>query len=315
MKALSEYESTLGKIEDSQSAIQDYKEKIQDAADAIVDAIQDGIEDMLEAMDTKREYDKMFREWNQGGSGYSHFNSERQYYEEGLSSLLSSKGPDQESVFDLQMKNLQERLKDAQDVFDGTPENADDEKLSEEAALENLQEATENLVDSLKTMTSYYDSLLDSIDEVSDKMDELIDERLTEFDDIEEYLDTRLDQVTLLFGNKSYEQQSQLYHQKVETNMAKMVSINTAIEAKQATVKSLEKLEASNKELSTEERETLKKAKEEVKSLQKEQLDTETRILQDLQNEKRATVTARMDQMIGEIFKGNKADGQGTDLD
>ena len=62
LKALSEYESTLGKIEDTQDAIQDYKEKIQDAADAVVDAIQQGIQDMLDAMDNQRDFNKLFRD-------------------------------------------------------------------------------------------------------------------------------------------------------------------------------------------------------------------------------------------------------------
>jgi len=62
LNAMSEYQSTLGKIEDGQSQIQDYKEKIQDAADEIVDAIQGGIDNMLEAMDGQRDFNKMYRE-------------------------------------------------------------------------------------------------------------------------------------------------------------------------------------------------------------------------------------------------------------
>jgi hypothetical protein len=157
-------------------------------------------------------------------------------------------------------------------------------------------------------MIDYYDSLLKTIEEASAKMDELIDNRLQEFDDITDYLDTRLDQVQLLFGDKSYEQQSQIYEQKIATNMEKMLSINTAIEAKQATVTALEKLEASGKELSTEERKELQDARDKVRELQKEQLNTETQILQDIQSQKRAVVTSEMNKMSKDLFDGADVD-------
>jgi len=62
MKALSDYESTLGTIEEGKSQIQEYREKIQDAADAVVDAIQDGIEDMVKAIDNQRDFNKLYRD-------------------------------------------------------------------------------------------------------------------------------------------------------------------------------------------------------------------------------------------------------------
>ena len=307
LKALSEYESTLGKIEDGQSQIQDYKEKIQDATDEIVDAIQDGIEDVLEAIDSQRDFNKMYRDWMQGGSGYSHLGNQHRYYTEGLEGLLS---PDQNgaSVFDMQLQSLQDRIKDFKDVFDGNSQNADDEKLSEQAAFENLQEATKNIMGSLEKAIDYYDSLLETIQDASDKMDELIDDRLDEFNNLEDYLDTRLDQLKLLFGDKSYEQQAQLYNEKIAVNMEKMVSINTAIEAKQATVKALEGLEESGKELSTEERKELKDARNKVTSLQKEQLDTESQLLQDIANRLSNQVNAELDTAINNLFGGEDVD-------
>lgn len=310
MKALSEYQSTLGKIEDTKSAIQDYKEKIQDAADAVVDAIQEGIENVLKAMDSQREFNKMYKDWQQGGSSYSHFGNDANYYEEGLQSLLSPTSGGQ-SIFDMQIESLSDRIKDVKDVFDinkKDDKDADDEKLSQQDAFDNLQGATEDVMESLRKIVSYYDSLLSTIQEASDKMDELIDNRLAEFDDITDFLDTRLDQIQLLFGDKSYEQQAQIYEQKIATNMEKMVSINEAIEAKKDVVEALEKLEASGKELSTEERKELQDAREKVSELQKEQLNTETQILQDIQSQKRAVVTSEMNKMLKELFGGADVD-------
>ena len=307
LKALSEYESTLGKIEDGQSQIQDYKEKIQDATDEIVDAIQDGIEDVLEAIDNQRDFNKMYRDWMQGGSDYSHLGNQHRYYAEGLEGLLSP-GQSGVSIFDMQLQSLQDRIEDFKDIFDEDSQNADDEKLSEQAAFENLQEATKNIMGSLEKAVDYYDSLLETVQDASDKMDELIDNRLDEFNNLEDYLDTRLDQLKLLFGDKSYEQQAQLYNEKIAVNMEKMVSINTAIEAKQATVKALEGLEESGKELSTEERKVLQDARNKVTSLQKEQLDTESQLLQDIANRLGNQVNAELDTAINNLFGGEDID-------
>ena len=243
----------------------------------------------------------------EGGSGYSHFGNSRQYYTEGLENLFSTKSGGR-SIFDLQLTSLQDRITDAQSVIDGNSSDADDEKLSEQAAFENLQEATGNILDTVKTAIEYYDSLLQTVEEASSKMDELIDNRLNEFNRIEEYLDTRLDQVKLLFGDKSYQDQTLLYNQKIETNMEKMVSINSAIEAKQATVKSLEKLEASGKELSTEERKALQEAREKVNELQKEQLQTETKLLQDIASKLRTQTSKEMNDLISGMFNGADID-------
>ena len=59
---MSEYQSTLGKIEDSKSEQQKEREAIQDAADAIVDSIQEGVEEMKHALDTRREFNKLARD-------------------------------------------------------------------------------------------------------------------------------------------------------------------------------------------------------------------------------------------------------------
>lgn len=243
----------------------------------------------------------------QGGSGYSHLGNQHRYYIEGLEGLLSP-GQNGASVFDMQLQSLQDRIEDFKDVFDEDSQNADDEKLSEQAAFENLQEATKNIMGSLEKAIDYYDSLLETIQDASDKMDELIDDRLDEFNNLEDYLDTRLDQLKLLFGDKSYEQQAQLYNEKIAVNMEKMVSINTAIEAKQATVKALEGLEESGKELSTEERKELKDARNKVTSLQKEQLDTESQLLQDIANRLGNQVNAELDTMVNKIFGGEDID-------
>ena len=139
-------------------------------------------------------------------------------------------------------------------------------------------------------------------------MDDLIDGRLGEFDKLEDYLDTRLDQLKLLLGDKSYEDQTQLYNQKIETNMEKMVSISAAIEAKQATVEALEKLKVSGKELSTEEQKALQDAREKITELQSQQLETETKLLQDINEKLRAQTSAEMDKAIKGIFNGADVD-------
>lgn len=308
LKALSEYESTLGKIEEGQSEIQDYKEKIQDAADSIVDAIQEGIDDITEAIDSQRDFNKLYRDWTQGGSGYSHFDNQRRYYAEGLAGILSPTVDGGMSIFDMQLQSLQGRINDALDVIDGDSQDADDEKLSEQAAFENLQEATGAIMDNLNNIIDYYNSLLETIEEASSKMDELIDGRLESFDHLEDYLDTRLDQLKLLFGERSYEQQVQFYNQKIAVNTEKLASIGTAIEAKQVTVKALEELEATGKELSTEEREVLKNARDEVTSLQEKQLDTETQLLQDIADRLNSQLNAELDVTVSNLFGGEDID-------
>ena len=60
--AMKEYEETISKVEDTRDEIQEYKEKIQDAADTVVDAIQQGVEDMIKAMDNRREFNKLARD-------------------------------------------------------------------------------------------------------------------------------------------------------------------------------------------------------------------------------------------------------------
>ena len=303
MKALSDYESTLGTIEDGQNQIQEYQEKIQDAADAIIDGIQEGIENVIEAIDNQRDFNKMYRDWMEGGSSYSHFGNSRRYYTEGLAELLSPT-IGKRSIFETQVQNLQDRIKDVEDVFDNDHSDADKERLSEAAAQENLQEATENVLDTLKTMVEYYDSLLETINEASEKMDDLIDNRLQAYDNIEDFLDTRLEQIKLLFG-EDYGAQVKLYNQKIDTNMSKMVAINDAIEAKQVTVKTLESLEASGKKLSTEEREELRNARDKVSELQEKHLTTETELLQDIASKLAAQTSEEMNKMVKRMFGGN----------
>ena len=307
LKAMKEYEETISKVEDTKDEIQEYKEKIQDATDAIVDAIQEGVEDMIKAMDNQREFDKLARDWMQGGSGYTHLDNDRRYYSEGLANLFTPTA-NGASIFDIQQQSLSDRIADAKKVLDGNPSNADDEKLSEQAAFENLQEATENVLSTLQDAIKYYDSLLDTVEEASNKMDDLIDGRLEEFNKLEDYLDTRLDQLKLLLGDKSYENQTLLYNQKIEANMERMVSINAAIEAKQATVEALERLEASGKELSTEEREVLQNARDKVTELQEQQLETESKLLQDISEKLRAQTSAEMDKAVREMFNGADVD-------
>jgi len=224
-----------------------------------------------------------------------------------LQGLLSTRKNLGASIFDTQLANLQNRVKDAKDVFDinkKDSKSADKEKLSQEAAFENLQKATSDITDTVNKIVDYYDSLLKTIEEASSKMDELIDNRLKEFDNLEDYLDTKLDQLALLFGDKSYEQQAAIYNQKIATNMEKVTSIQTTIEQKQATVTSLEKLEASGKELSTEERKSLQDARDKVNELQKELLDTETKLLQDIDNKLKAQTSSEMTKYANELFGG-----------
>jgi len=311
MKAVSDYESSLKTIEDSQSQIQEYNEKIQDAADEIVDSIQEGIDQVVEAMDSQREFNRMARNWREGGSGYSHFDNDRRFYSEGLSNLLSSTlNKNSISVIDAEIKNLDKRIKDAEDVFDKSGKDgktADEEKLSQQAARENLREATDKVVDSLNDIIGYYDSLLDTISEASAKMDELVDNRLEAYDRIEDILDTRLNQVKLLFGD-DYGAQIKLYNQKINTNMSKMATIGEALEAKQITVRELEKLESSDKKLSTEQRKELRDARNEVAKLQQEQIDTETSLLQDIASKLEAQVRSQVDEMVNGFFGGQDAE-------
>lgn len=204
---------------------------------------------------------------------------------------------------------MKDRINDANEVFfTDSKKSPEDKKLSEKATLDNLKEATKAVIDSVSEMVSHYDSLITTIGDASTKMDELIDGRLESLDDIEDTLDTRLDQVQLLFGEKSYDQQAQLYEKKVAVNMEKLTSITDAINAKQTTVDELTKLEKNlkqnNKELSTEQRKELEDAKKKVNELQKEQLKTETEILQDIQSQKRATITSEVNSMMNNLFSG-----------
>ena len=302
LKSMQEYQDTLGKIEDSESQIQDYKEKIQDAADQIVDAIQEGIDDLLDAMESDREFNRLYNNWFQGGNGYSHFRNDMNYYRQGLSNLMSP-SINGSSIIDTQLSSLKDRIQDFKDVFDNNMSNADDEKYSEEAAYENLREATDNLTDSINKAIEYYDSLIDTIGDASDKMDKMIDDRISQYKDIRSYLDNRMDQVKLLFGD-DYSAQSRMYSQKISTGISELVTINKSIEAKQATVKALESIEASGKELSTEEREELQQARDKVNELQEEQISTETALLQDVAAKLEADVNATTTRMANNLFGG-----------
>lgn len=138
-------------------------------------------------------------------------------------------------------------------------------------------------------------------------MDEIIDDRLRAYNDIEDLLDSRLEQVQLLFGN-DYSAQTKIYNQKIETNMGKMATLVEAIEAKKDVVKQLEKLEASNKELSSEERQQLKDARDSINDLQKQQIETETSLLQDIAAKLESETRQSMDNMIKQIFGGQDVD-------
>lgn len=93
-----------------------------------------------------------------GGHGYSHVDSDRRYYAEGLQGLFSTRVGNN-SILDTQIKNLTNRIADFKSVFDKNSNNADDEKLSEADAQENLQEAIESLMTSLQNMFEYYEGL------------------------------------------------------------------------------------------------------------------------------------------------------------
>jgi hypothetical protein len=135
-------------------------------------------------------------------------------------------------------------------------------------------------------------------------MDEVIDDRLQAYDDIEDMLDTRLEQVQLLFGD-NYQAQARIYNQKAEAHMGKLVSINEAIEAKQATVKALENMEVKDKELSEEQRKELRDARKSITELQKQQMETETALLQDIRNELESRARDSAKKMVNGLFSGN----------
>ena len=212
----------------------------------------------------------------------------------------------------MQLNNLKDRIKDAKDVLDNDSSNADDEKLSEQAAFENLKESTDSIVETLNQMVDYYDSLLKTIQEASDKMDELIDNQLKSYDPIEKKLDLRLNQIKLILGDKSYREQARIYEQEVAAGMQKLKDITAAIEIKQTTVKELEKLEenlkSQNQELSTEERQVLQDAREKITELQIESIETENQTLEAIRNQKQTTITADVNDMIQEIFNGADVD-------
>lgn len=312
MKALDQYQGTLDTIDKVNLSIQDEMEEIQKEADKIIDGIQEGVEDVVKAIDNQRNFNKAYREWMEGGSSYSHFSSNRQYYSEGLAELLSPTIGKQ-SVLDVQLKNLKNRTKDAADVYDidiNTGKKKKDkkgtyeEKLTQKDAQENLQKATEDVLKTLSDVVDYYDSLLKNVSEASAKMDELIDDRLKAYDDIEDYLDTRLDQIQLLFGD-NYGAQVELYNRKIDVNMGKMAAISAALKAKQITVEKFEAFEAENKKLSEEERKELQDARNEVTKLQQEQLNTETKLLQDISSKLKSQVSGEMKKAVNNMFGGN----------
>lgn len=306
MKVFSEYGESLNKIDDVNASIQEYKEKIQDATDAIVDSIQDGIDDVTKAINNQRDFNKLYREWMNGGYGYTHISSDRKYYSEGLQGLFST-NVGGSSVFDAQVKNLSDRIVDFKNVFDKNRKNADDEKLSEADARENLQNAVEKVITDLQDMVEYYEGLWKTLEEAVEKMDDVISDRLKAYDRIVDTIDSRLDQIKLLFGD-NYGAQTKLYNERISANMGKLTSINEAIKAKQATVEALEKLEASNKELSKEQRKDLKEARESINDLQEQQIKTETSLLQDIANRLESQSRESMNEMVKKIFGGKDVD-------
>ena len=306
-EAYAYYHEQLSLSEDIKNNIIDEKQKIQDMQDQIVDAIQEGVEDMVKAIDNQRDYNKLRREWFGGGSGYSHFKSDRQYYTEGLTGLFSLKNENKQNLFDQQKEALTKDISYAEEAF-GKNAKHNETYLSQEAAQKNLTESVSNILDSLTKMTEYYDGLLEGINDASSKMDELIDMQVDQFDRILDVLDSRLDQIKLLMGDKDYETQTRFYNQKIATNIEKMATIAAAIEAKQATVKELEKLEVENTELSNEDRAVLIEARNKVNELQQEQIDTETNLLEDIASKLESETSAAMRDMVNSMFGSSDTD-------
>lgn len=241
-----------------------------------------------------------------GGYGYTHISSDRKYYSEGLQGLFST-NVGGNSVFDAQVKNLANRITDFKDVFDKNRKNADDEKLSEADARENLQNAVEKVITDLQDMVEYYEGLWKTLEEAVEKMDDVISDRLKAYDRIVDTIDSRLDQIKLLFGD-DYGAQAKLYNEKINANMGKLISINEAIKAKKDVVKALEALEASNTELSKEQRKDLKEARESINDLQEQQIKTETSLLQDIANRLESQSRESMNEMVKKIFGGKDVD-------
>jgi len=247
-----------------------------------------------------------------GGNDYSHFRSDRQHGSEGLRNLFSPT-INGKSIIETQRTNLANRIKDAENVFN-SPGNPDNKKLSEADAAENLLEAVKSMVGSLEQAIENYDSLLNTIDELSSKMDDLIDDRLKQYDKNKELIDSGLNQVKLMLGNtfRGYIEQSQLYQQRIETDIKEIKDIRTAIKATAEKVKQLEDLERdlkkSNKELSTEERETLQNARDKLADLQIKLNEEVSKGFEDIVNNISSQANADMRQLSKDIFGNQDAD-------
>ena len=205
------------------------------------------------------------------------------------------------------VNNAKEAFKaDAKESYKESPKKKgkNDTYVSEEQAKENLEKAIDVVMESIDKMIDNYNSIINVMGEASAKISDLIDKHLDKFNDVIDILDTRLEQMQLLVGDRYNKQQVEFYDKKVDVNISKLSAIAQLIEKEQITVKEFEQIEASNKELSTEQREALEAARDKINELQKEQLNTEAQLLQDIVDRLSLQTTEEMRQMVNSMFGG-----------
>ena len=168
--------------------------------------------------------------------------------------------------------------------------DADHEKLSQEAAQENLSETVDSTIEDLETIQGAYDKYVDAIGDAIDGINDLIDERLSDYDNIDNYISTRLDQIKLLYGDKSYESQIDLMRAQQDSYSGRIETDKAAKDAQKAIINELESIKTTYGTLSEEQQEQLKKAEDAYEEYSQDLLDVETKSLENLQAIKEAEI-------------------------
>lgn len=315
--ALDDYHDTLGKIEDTEKDQQEYLQKIQDATDEMIEVILDGFDDMQEAMDSSREFNKEYADFINGKGLENRLRNAIDYNNEGLANLfdktfdMDNNGENDTSLINATLNNLKDRISDFEDVFDVLGEDnldADHEALSQQDALDRLRDSVDKLTDELDSAVDYYNELVQTMQDAIEGINDLIDERQESYDNITDYLDTRLDQVELLFGENSYSDQIALRQTEQNAYAGRIATDKAALAAQQKIIDSLEALKIHDSELSQAQEDASKDAKERITDLQKDILDTESSSLENLQAIKEAQVNQSTTEMIGNLFSGADVD-------
>lgn len=322
-----DYQDALSTQEEAQSQIQEYLQKIQDDTDEIVDSILDGVDTMKEAYESTIEFNKLFNDFTNGGSLVARLSNQLEHSIEGMASYFNESvdrddnGSLDSNLLDFGVDVLKDRIADFQDTFDivGLNSNgtlitrddgvdADHEKYSQEAAIDNLREAIDNVTDNIESAVDYYNELVDVLNDAIDGLNDLIDQRQERYDNISDYLDTRLDQVSLLYGEEAYGAQIALNQAKLQSNSGRIQTDQESKRAQEQIVATLEAIQSQEGTLSEAQQEQLQSAQEKITDLQQDILDTETDSLEVLQEIKEAQVTQRTDELINSLFGGTDID-------